>query len=313
MGGTSTDVSHFDGAFERTFETVIAGVRMRAPMIRINTVAAGGGSVLAFDGARYRVGPNSAGANPGPACYRRGGPLTVTDCNVLLGRIQPRFFPSVFGPGADQPLDADVVRHRFAALTAEIEAATGDDRDPRRVAEGFLAIAVENMANAIKQISVQRGYDVTEYTLNCFGGAGGQHACMVADALGMSRVLIHPHAGVLSAYGMGLADVGAMRERAVEAPLEVGITSELARYLETLEAQARAEIRGQGIGDDRIAVLRHVHLRYEGTDTALIVAFDTRARMQAAFAEAHKRRFGFVMPGPRSYRRGGLGRGPGRH
>ena len=297
MGGTSTDVSHFDGAFERTFETVIAGVRMRAPMIRINTVAAGGGSVLAFDGARYRVGPNSAGANPGPACYRRGGPLTVTDCNVLLGRIQPRFFPSVFGPGADQPLDADVVRHRFAALTAEIEAATGDDRDPRRVAEGFLTIAVENMANAIKQISVQRGYDVTEYTLNCFGGAGGQHACMVADALGMSRVLIHPHAGVLSAYGMGLADVGAMRERAVEAPLEVGITSELARYLETLEAQARAEIRGQGIGDDRIAVLRHVHLRYEGTDTALIVAFDTRARMQAAFAEAHKRRFGFVMPG----------------
>ena len=297
MGGTSTDVSHFDGVLECTFETVIAGVRMRAPMIRINTVAAGGGSVLAFDGARYRVGPDSAGADPGPACYRRGGPLTVTDCNVLLGRVQPRFFPRVFGPAADQALDASVVRRRFAALADEIKAATGDDRDPRRVAEGFLTIAVENMANAIKQISVQRGYDVTEYTLNCFGGAGGQHACMVADALGMSRVLIHPHAGVLSAYGMGLADISAMRERAVEAPLEAGITGELARYLDILEAEARAEVRGQGIGDDRITVLRQTHLRYAGTDTALIVAFDTRARMQAAFEAAHKRRFGFVMPG----------------
>jgi 5-oxoprolinase (ATP-hydrolysing) len=297
MGGTSTDVSHFDGAFERTFETVIAGVRMRAPMIRINTVAAGGGSVLAFDGARYRVGPDSAGADPGPACYRRGGPLTVTDCNVLLGRVQPQFFPSVFGREADQPLDADVVRQRFATLAEEIKAATGDDRDPRQVAEGFLTIAVENMANAIKQISVQRGYDVTEYTLNCFGGAGGQHACMVADALGMSRVLIHPHAGVLSAYGMGLADVSAMRERAVEAPLEAGITGEMASYLETLEAEARAEVRSQGIGDDRTTVLRQAHLRYDGTDTALTVAFDTRAHMQTAFEEAHKRRFGFVMPG----------------
>ncbi|MDP6788191.1 MAG: hydantoinase B/oxoprolinase family protein [Rhodospirillales bacterium] len=297
MGGTSTDVSHFDGTFERTFETVIAGVRMRAPMIRINTVAAGGGSVLAFDGARYRVGPDSAGADPGPACYRRGGPLTVTDCNVLLGRVQPRFFPSVFGRTADQPLDAGVVRRRFAALAEEIKAATGDDRDPRQVAEGFLTIAVENMANAIKQISVQRGYDVTEYTLNCFGGAGGQHACMVADALGMSRVLIHPHAGVLSAYGMGLADVSAMRERAVEAPLEAGITGEMASHLELLEAEARTEVRGQGIGDERITVLRQAHLRYDGTDTALIVAFDTRARMQTAFEDAHKRRFGFVMPG----------------
>jgi 5-oxoprolinase (ATP-hydrolysing) len=297
MGGTSTDVSHFGGVFERTFETVIAGVRIRAPMIRINTVAAGGGSVLAFDGARYRVGPDSAGADPGPACYRRGGPLTVTDCNVLLGRVQPRFFPRVFGPAADQALDANVVRRRFAALADEIKAATGDDLDPRRVAEGFLTIAVENMANAIKKISVQRGYDVTEYTLNCFGGAGGQHACMVADALGMSRVLIHPHAGVLSAYGMGLADISAMRERAVEALLEAGITGELARYLGILEAEARAEVRGQGIGDDRITVLRQTHLRYAGTDTALIVAFDTRARMQAAFEAAHKRRFGFVMPG----------------
>ncbi len=297
MGGTSTDVSHFDGTFERTLETVIAGVRMRAPMIRINTVAAGGGSILAFDGARYRVGPDSAGADPGPACYRRGGPLTVTDCNVLLGRVQPHFFPSVFGRGADRPLDANVVRQHFATLTKEIKAATGDDRDPRQVAEGFLTIAVENMANAIKQISVQRGYDVTEYTLNCFGGAGGQHACMVADALGMSRVLIHPHAGVLSAYGMGLADVSAMRERAVEAPLEAGLTGELSHHLETLETEARAEVRGQGIGNDRITVLRQAHLRYDGTDTALIVAFDTRAHMQTAFEDAHKRRFGFVMPG----------------
>src|SRR5207237_2205690 len=216
MGGTSTDVSHYAGAFEREFETRVAGVRMRAPLMSIHTVAAGGGSILHFDGARYRVGPDSAGANPGPACYRRGGPLTVTDANLMLGKIQPAFFPAVFGANGDQPLDAEVVAERFRRLTHEI----GDGRSAEQVAEGYVQIAVGNMANAIKQISVQRGHDVTRYTLNCFGGAAGQHACLVADALGMTRVFIHPHAGVLSAYGMGLADQTAMRERALEMMLD---------------------------------------------------------------------------------------------
>ncbi len=297
MGGTSTDVSHYDGEFERAFETLVAGVRMRAPMMRIHTVAAGGGSILHFDGQRYRVGPDSAGANPGPACYRRNGPLAVTDCNVMLGKIQPRYFPRVFGNTADEPLDGDVVAAGFAQLARDIEAASGDTRTPRQVAEGFLMIAVENMANAIKQISVQRGYDVTEYTLNCFGGAGGQHACLVADALGMSRVFIHPHAGVLSAYGMGLADIRAMRERAIETRLEAGVTGQLARHLDQLEAAARPEIRNQGISAERTTVLRKAHLRYDGTDTALMVDFADRARMSAEFEHAHKQRFGFVMPG----------------
>ncbi len=298
MGGTSTDVSHFDGEFERAFETLVAGVRMRAPMMRIHTVAAGGGSILHFDGARYRVGPDSAGADPGPASYRRGGPLTVTDCNVMLGKIQPRFFPRVFGPNADQALDGETVEERFAELAGEIRAASGDHRAPEQVAEGFLMIAVENMANAIKQISVQRGYDVTEYTLNCFGGAGGQHACLVADALGMSRVFIHPLAGVLSAYGMGLADVRAMRERAVEAELEddPGLLGSLAEHLAGLEADARAEIRDQGVSDAKTEVLLKVHLRYEGTDNALMVGFAGHRDMVAEFQSAHRQRFGFVMP-----------------
>ena len=219
MGGTSTDVSHFAGEFEREYETQVAGVRMRAPMLSIHTVAAGGGSVLHFDGSRYRAGPDSAGADPGPACYRRGGPLTVTDANVLLGRIQPDHFPKVFGPRGDQPLDADITKTKFTELSEQITRDTGDTRGPEQVAAGFAEIAVANMANAIKKISVQRGYDVTEYVLNVFGGAGGQHACAVADALGMTQVLIHPLAGVLSAYGIGLADIIAMREQAVEVPL----------------------------------------------------------------------------------------------
>ena len=216
MGGTSTDVSHFDGQFERAFETEVAGVRMRAPMMAIHTVAAGGGSILHFDGARYRLGPDSAGADPGPVCYRRGGPLTVTDANLMVGKLNAAYFPKVFGPGGDQGLDEEAVERAFAALATEIGAATGTAPRPEEVADGFLAIAVENMANAIKKISIQRGYDVSEYTLCCFGGAGGQHACRVADSLGMTTVFIHPHAGVLSAYGMGLADVVVMRERAVE-------------------------------------------------------------------------------------------------
>jgi len=297
MGGTSTDVAHFDGEYERAFETQVAGVRMRAPMMRIHTVAAGGGSVLHFDGARYRVGPDSAGASPGPACYRRGGPLAVTDCNVMLGKIQPDFFPALFGAGADRPLDAGIVDEKFRALADEIAAATGGEPLPsERVAEGFLTIAVENMANAIKKISVQRGYDVTEYTLNCFGGAAGQHACLVADALGMTRVMLHPFAGVLSAYGMGLADIRAMRERAVETPLEAGVTKPLSDNLDELERDAVAELTGQDIREDRITTLRKAHLRYAGTDSVLIVDFADRQRMIQEFEETHKRRFGFTAP-----------------
>src|SRR5512144_552695 len=242
MGGTSTDVSHFDGEYERAFETLVAGVRMRAPMLRIHTVAAGGGSILHFDGTRFRVGPDSAGADPGPACYRRGGPLAVTDANVLLGRVQPAHFPRVFGPNGDEPLDAGIVRDKFAALASEISGATDAALSPEEVAGGFLTIAVENMANAIKQISVQRGYDVTEYVLNCFGGAGGQFACRIADTLGMTKLLIHPLAGVLSAYGMGLAELRALRERAVERALTEAVMPDLRRQLEALAADARAEL-----------------------------------------------------------------------
>ena len=257
MGGTSTDVSHFAGEFERAFETRVAGVRMRAPMMSIHTVAAGGGSILAFDGARLRAGPESAGANPGPACYRRGGPLAVTDANVMVGKIQPAFFPKVFGPAADEALDRDVVVAKFGDLAAQIEQATGTKRSPEQVAEGFIDIAVGAMANAIKKISVARGYDVTRYTLQCFGGAGGQHACRVADALGMDRVFAHPLAGVLSAYGMGLADIRALREKAVEAELNAGLASLPALY-EPLIADARREVEAQGIEDSQIAVHRRV-------------------------------------------------------
>ena len=299
MGGTSTDVAHYDGEYERAFETLVAGVRMRAPMMLIHTVAAGGGSICFFDGARYRVGPESAGADPGPASYRRGGPLCVTDCNVMLGTLQPAFFPHVFGPGQDQPLDADAVREKFAALAAEIRDATGDERTPAEVAAGFLKIAVENMTNAIKKISVQRGYDVTGYTLNCFGGAGGQHACLVADALGMTTVLIHPFAGVLSAYGMGLADIRALRERAVEAPLDDALMTQLAVVLDDLAAQAEAELREQDIPDARIELVRRAHVRYEGSDTPHAIDFGTPEEMTARFEDAHHRHYGFIMPSKR--------------
>jgi len=295
MGGTSTDVAHYDGAYERAFETLVAGVRMRAPMMQIHTVAAGGGSILHFDGAKYRVGPDSAGANPGPACYRRGGPLAVTDCNVMLGRIVPAFFPKVFGPEGDQPLDAETVRRRFADLAERIRAATGDTRSPEQVADGFRRIAVENMANAIKKISTQRGYDVTEYTLDCFGGAGGQHACDIADTLGMTRIFLHPLAGVLSAYGMGLADLRALRERAVEKRLADDVTAELGAALDGLAEDARQEILAQDVPAGDIAVLRRVHLRYQGTDSALVVDHGTRAGLVEAFEAAHRQRYGFVM------------------
>ncbi|MBU1811802.1 MAG: hydantoinase B/oxoprolinase family protein [Alphaproteobacteria bacterium] len=297
MGGTSTDVSHFNGEYERAFETIVAGVRMRAPMMRIHTVAAGGGSILFFDGARFRVGPESAGANPGPACYRRGGPLTVTDANVMVGKLHPDFFPPVFGPKRDEKLDADVVRQKFAAMADEMQKSMGVTRTPEEVAEGFLKIAVENMANAIKQISVQRGYDVTRYALNCFGGAGGQHACAVADALGMKTILIHPFAGVLSAYGMGLADLRVLKEKAVEAKLADDLIPGLATQLDGLAEEGVAEMQGQGVEDDHIKVLRKVHVRYDGSDTAQVVEFGSRQEIGERFVEAHKQLYGFSMEG----------------
>ncbi|MGH8133027.1 MAG: hydantoinase/oxoprolinase family protein, partial [Steroidobacteraceae bacterium] len=269
MGGTSTDVSHFAGELEREFETKVAGVRMRVPMMSIHTIAAGGGSILHFDGSRFRVGPDSAGANPGPAAYRRGGPLTVTDCNVLLGKIQPSHFPKVFGPSAAEALDSHIVRAKFTELTDRISAETGVRRSTEEVAEGFLEIAVRNMANAISRVSVARGYDLTEYVLNTFGGAGGQHACRVADHLGMSTILLHPLAGVLSAYGIGLADVTAMRERTAEVELTEEALPHLDRILASAESDARAELASQGLNPDQIKIIRTVHLRYRGTDTAL--------------------------------------------
>jgi 5-oxoprolinase (ATP-hydrolysing) len=295
MGGTSTDVSHFAGEFEREYETQVAGVRMRAPMLAIHTVAAGGGSVLHFDGSRYRVGPDSAGADPGPACYRKQGPLTVTDANVLLGRIQPDHFPKVFGPHGDQPLDAEITRQKFEELSAEITEAAGDTRGPEQVAAGFTEIAVANMASAIKKISVQRGYDVTEYLLNVFGGAGGQHACAVADALGISQILIHPLAGVLSAYGIGLADIIAMREQAVEVSLTEESLKTVTATIRPLEDDARAEVEAEGVPPDRITVTHRAHLRYQGTDTAVIVPVATLTEMTAAFEAEYARRFSFLM------------------
>jgi 5-oxoprolinase (ATP-hydrolysing) len=298
MGGTSTDVAHYDGEYERSFETLVAGVRMRAPMMHIHTVAAGGGSILSFDGARFRVGPQSAGADPGPACYRRGGPLTITDCNVLLGRIQPEYFPRVFGPGADQPLDTEAVREGFAAMSAMIAKATGRPAgSPETVAQGFLRIAVENMANAIKKISVQRGYDVTRYTLNCYGGAGGQHACPVADALGIRTIFLHPLAGVLSAYGMGLADIRASRERQVECVLDAAAETAVAGICGALAADAHAQVLSQGMDAGRIETRCKAHLRYQGTDTALQIDLGSARGMEAAFTEAHQQRFGFAAAG----------------
>ncbi|WP_250124435.1 hydantoinase B/oxoprolinase family protein [Chroococcidiopsis sp. CCMEE 29] len=299
MGGTSTDVAHYAGRdscateYERSFETEIAGVRLRTPMMAIHTVAAGGGSILQFDGARYRVGPESAGANPGPASYSKGGPLTVTDCNVMVGKLQPQFFPKVFGPNGDLPLDAEVVQRKFAQLVEEI----GDNRTPEQVASGFLAIAVEKMASAIKKISLQRGYDVSEYTLCCFGGAGGQHACLIADALGMKQVFIHPYAGVLSAYGMGLADVRVLRERAVESKLSDGVMVQLGQMLTQLEAEGKEELNSTSVrgAEEEIEVLRKVHLRYEGTNSPLVVDFGDATKMREQFEQAHQQRYGFIM------------------
>ncbi len=304
MGGTSTDVSHYAGEFEREFETQVAGVRMRAPMMSIHTVAAGGGSLLGFDGARFRVGPQSAGANPGPASYRRGGPLAVTDANVMVGKIQPAWFPRVFGPRADEPLSREAVVQRFDELAARV------GRSAEDVAEGFIAIAVQQMANAIKKISVSRGYDVTRYTLQCFGGAGGQHACLVADALGMTRVFVHPLAGVLSAYGMGLADQNVIREQAVEVPLQPVAVADLRQRLQALGETARDELARQQLSATEVQLKPRVHLRYEGSDAALMVPVShevlaqsdpevTVQALQAGFEQAYRTRFAFLMAGKR--------------
>ncbi len=298
MGGTSTDVSHYAGEYERVFITQVAGVRLRAPMLDIHTVAAGGGSILRFDGSRYRVGPDSAGADPGPACYRGGGPLAVTDANVMLGRIQPAHFPAVFGRGGDQPLDDEIVRRKFSELAADIREASGDGRSPEQVAEGFLRIAVANMANAVKKISVRRGHDVTRYVLTTFGGAGGQHACAVADALGIRTVLVPPMAGVLSALGIGLADTTAMREQSVEIRLEAAALERLATVADSLEQTARAELLDEGIPVERVRVVRRVHLRYEGTDTAIRVELAGIDAMTTAFEASHRATYSFLMERP---------------
>jgi 5-oxoprolinase (ATP-hydrolysing) len=283
MGGTSTDVCHYAGQYERSFETEVAGVRMRAPMMNIHTVAAGGGSILTFKDGRFQVGPESAGANPGPACYRRGGPLTVTDCNVILGKLQPHHFPKVFGPKANQSIDLDIVRTSFEELAHQIAEATGEAiKTPEEIAEGFLRIAIENMANAIKKISVQRGYDVTAYTLQCFGGAGGQHACMVADALGMETVFVHPYAGVLSAFGMGLAEIRALREHA-----------DAEAMLNELAAEAANEVAEQGVDPTAIRTERRAHLRYKGSHQSLEVDFGTVDELRTYFDAAHRGRYGF--------------------
>ena len=295
MGGTSTDVAHFDGEYERAFETEVAGVRVRAPMMLIHTVAAGGGSILHFDAGRFRVGPDSAGANPGPACYRNGGPLAVTDANVMLGKLIPDYFPSIFGPKQNQPLDVERVRALFTQMADEI----GDDRSPESVADGFIRIAVANMVEAIKKISVQRGYDVTRYALSCFGGAGGQHACLVADALGMKNILLHPMSGLLSAYGMGLADIRATRQKALGVDLDADAPAELQRLGAELATECVAELTAQGVEEQVITKHLRAHIRYAGTDTVLSVeatypAVDAASRLRAEFEAAHKRRFGFI-------------------
>lgn len=293
MGGTSTDVSHFAGDYERTFETEVAGVRLRVPMMRIHTVAAGGGSILIFDGTRLRVGPESAGSNPGPKCYRRGGPLTVTDANVMVGKLMPDRFPAIFGPAGNEPLDEGAVRSAFQDLAHKI----GDSRSAEEVADGFLRIAVENMANAIKKVSVERGYDVTEYALNCFGSAGGQHACLIADTLGMETVLIHPLSGLLSAYGMGLAHMRASREQSVEALLTPETMREIDGLRARLGALAAEELTKEGVPAREITVTTLAHLRYEGTDTALPVALSEIVPMRRDFEALHRQRFGFISPG----------------
>ena len=294
MGGTSTDVCHYAGEFERAFETEVAGVRMRAPMMRIHTVAAGGGSILLFDGSRFRVGPESAGANPGPASYGNNGPLTVTDCNVMLGKIQPDYFPKVFGPDASQSLNENAVKQKFSQLALQIEQATGKSQSKQQIAAGFLSIAIENMANAIKQISVQRGYDVAEYTLCCFGGAGGQHACLVADALAIKRIFLHPFSGVLSAYGMGLADLRQIHEQSIEQALTLSLMGLLSSIQQQLADQGKDDLLQQGASPDQLQIVTKLQCHYAGSDTNLSIVFSDIDSIRNAFEKAHKQSFGFI-------------------
>ena len=304
MGGTSTDVAHYkaepgtaSAVYERVLETEVAGVRLRSPMMAIHTVAAGGGSILSFDGQRYRVGPESAGSHPGPACYRNGGPLTVTDCNVMVGKIQPQYFPNVFGADGQQPIDRELVQAKFAKLAEDISIATGDTRQAEQVAEGFLAIAIDNMANAIKKISVQKGYDIGDYTLCCFGAAGGQHACQLAESLGMKTIFVHPYAGVLSAYGMGLADRRVMKERSVEMALSADNIEGLKQQLNLLSDSAVAELKAQGDDDiDTIEVSQQMHLRYKGTDASLAVDVGSLEDMKQQFEARYKQQYGITLP-----------------
>ncbi|MEO0839112.1 MAG: hydantoinase/oxoprolinase family protein [Cyanobacteria bacterium J06643_5] len=294
MGGTSTDVAHFNGEYERQLENEIAGARMRVPVLAIHTIAAGGGSILSFDGSSYRVGPESAGSIPGPACYRRGGKLAVTDANVMLGKIHPQYFPAVFGQDGNLPLDKDIVTEKFIQLAEEIQTATGNHRTPEQVAAGFISIAVESMANAIKKISLQRGYDVTNYALCCFGGAGAQVACLIADTLGMKQIFLHPYAGVLSAYGMGLADVRAIKEAGVEQVLNNDLLKYLQGLRSGLENQARKELETKISVEEEI--VRKVNLKYEGTNSTLGISFDLDVRMMRnEFEREHKLRYGFVQ------------------
>tara|TARA_B100000470_G_scaffold51932_1_gene38975 strand:- start:28 stop:3654 length:3627 start_codon:yes stop_codon:yes gene_type:complete len=296
MGGTSTDVCHFNGEYERTLETKVAGVILRSPMMLINTVAAGGGSILHFDGSRYRVGPDSAGAYPGPACYRNGGPLTVTDCNVMLGKLNPEFFPKIFGPNANQNLDLSLVKKKFTALAKEISLETMKTVTPSAVAEGFLSIAVESMANAIKKISVQRGYDVSNYALSCFGGAGGQHACLVADRLGIKKIHLHPYAGVLSAYGIGLAESRTINDLAVELPLEKGVINHLSKSFTKLHFDGKEDLVSQNLNENLFQYTDRVYLRYQDSDTSLAVKFENVEGMKLCFENTHRARFGFISP-----------------
>jgi 5-oxoprolinase (ATP-hydrolysing) len=297
MGGTSTDVAHFKGEYERQLDSEIAGARMRVPVLSINTIAAGGGSILMFDGSSYRVGPKSAGSNPGPACYRRGGPLTVTDANVMLGKIHPQYFPSVFGSNGNLPLDKNIVLEKFHQLAQQIATVTGNYRTPEQVAAGFIAIAVENMANAIKKISLQRGYDISKYVLCCFGGAGGQVACLIADTLGMKKIFLHPYAGVLSAYGMGLADIQATRIKGVEEPLNQALIPQLMQLMESLETQARSEL-SQDESSVEAEVVKKTNLKYEGTNSSFSIDFNSDIMvMQTAFTDEYKSRYGFIQSG----------------
>lgn len=294
MGGTSTDVAHFKGEYERQLDSEIAGSRMRVPVLAINTIAAGGGSILYFDGSSYRVGPESAGSNPGPASYRRGGQLTVTDANVMLGKIQPEYFPAVFGSEGKLPLDQEIVIQKFTELAKEIASVTGNYRTPEQVASGFIAIAVENMANAIKKISLQRGYDVSQYVLCCFGGAGGQVACLIADTLGMKKIFLHPFAGVLSAYGMGLADIRATKITGVEQPLNESLIPQLEQLMASLETQSRRELNIEEIQFQQ-EIIKKVNLKYAGTNSILTVDFTNVAGMREQFETEHKLRYGFMQ------------------